>query len=114
MNTNDKTCILSSLIFDDNSMNETLGSFALFRDETKSWDNIRKVLEDNNFIVSDIDGNGVDFEIRKDEPLTKEELYASIKNILIDYSEKNNLAATEDIYKVGIGNQLIFTLQKNI
>lgn len=116
MNTLTGKCIVSSLILNDNDMNETLGAFALMRDETQSWGKLRESLTEKGCVITPVDNtqnvnNTTDWEIRHNSSLNKVELYGYIKNILVDFTENNNLTASEDIYKVGIGNQIIFTLQ---
>lgn len=116
MNTLTGKCIVSSLILNDNNMNETLGAFALMRDETQSWEKLREALIEKGCVITPLDNtknvdDTTDWEIRHNSSLNKVELYGYIKNILVDFTENNNLTASEDIYKVGIGNQIIFTLQ---
>lgn len=105
-------CVISSLLFNDDAMTQNLGSFALFRDEEQKWGEVKTILENKGFKFLPISNdNSIDYEIREDSNLNKVELYEAIKRTLLDFVEENNLAAFEDIYKVGIGNQMIFTIQ---
>ena len=104
-------CIVSSLILNDTKMNDTLGSYALMRDDTKGWEDLREFLSDKGFNFITVGDSDIDWEIRNNSIQDKSELYDTLKNFLIDYIEKNDLVASEDGYNVGIGNQLIFTLQ---
>ena len=106
-------CIISSIIFQDAGMNESTGTFALFRDETRTWRDLRTLIRNKGFTFTPIGDNGdnADWEIRSPTPMTKVELYEAIKKIAIDFAEDNKISAFEDIYDVGIGSQNILTLQ---